>query len=459
MTEGVAPDGSLDRRGFIGSVGAAAMAPGFLAACDGERNDRAGDPDNAALPEAPDATTLRGSGDWEEVRSQFALSEDTIHMSAMLIASHPRPVREAIERHRQGLDRDPVTYLEANNTSGLNAARSAAADFLGVGQDAIALTDSTTMGVGLVYNGMRLQPGDEILSTQQDYYVTIEALRQLAERTGARVRQIPLYDRTETLSADEAVARIVGGINPRTRVVALTWVHSSTGYKLPAGAVGEAIAQINASRPDDRRILFALDGVHGFAVENVDMADLGCDFLMAGCHKWLFGPRGTGIIAAGAQGYAPLIPSIPSFLESGAFNSWITDDGAPGPNNARRMTPGGFQAFEHKWALREAFAWMQSIGKAQIADRTHQLAGQLKEGLRSIGGVKVQTPASTNQSAGIVAFDVEGWSPDAVVSRLRERNLIASVAPYAIPHVRLTPSIRNTPEEVDEALRVIRAIA
>ena len=449
MAEDFSDEPSLDRRKFIGSAGAAVLASGIVAACDG------GDAD---LPSAPDPATLSGTGDWEAIRSQFALSEDTIHMSAMLISSHPRPVREAIERNRQGLDRDPVTYLEANNTPGLNRAREAAAGFLGTDGDRIALTDSTTMSVGLVYSGMPLGPGDEILSTEQDYYVTIEALRQLSDRTGAQVRQIPLYERTESLSADEAVARIVRGITPRTRLVALTWVHSSTGYKLPAGAIGEAIAEINASRPEERRIFYALDGVHGFGVENVALADLGCDYLMAGCHKWLFGPRGTGIIAPGPLGYAPLFPSIPSFLEDRAFDSWITESGNAGPNNALRMTPGGFKAFQHKWALGDAFAWMESIGKERVAQRTHELARHLKEGLAAIDGVSVQTPVDSARSAGIVSFDVDGRSPAGAVRQLRERNIIASVAPYAVPHIRLTPSIRNSAAEVDEVLRVIRAM-
>lgn len=394
------------------------------------------------------------------MRAQFELSSDTIHMSAMLIASHPRPVREAIERHRRGLDRDPVTYLEANNTPGLNSARAAAADYLNVDRSTIALTDSTTMGVGLVYNGMRLRPGDEILSTEEDYYVTVEALRQLSERTGARVVQVPLYDRTEMLSADETVARILRGVTPRTRVVALTWVHSSTGYKIPAGTIAEAIARINDDRPEERRILYCLDGVHGFGVEDFTIPDLGCDFFMAGCHKWLFGPRGTGIIAAGTNGFAPLIPAIPSFVEQGGpFDAWITGDGDPGPNNGARMTPGGFKAFEHKWALTQAFEWQAQIGRSRIAARTHDLARQLKEGLRSIEGVTVQTPMSDQLSSGIVAFDVDGLSASAVVSRLRERKIIASAAPYAIPHVRLTPSIRNSSAEVETCVQAIRDIS
>src|SRR5215218_8514582 len=164
---------------------------------------------------------------WDGVRAQFALSDEYIHLSAMLIASHPKPVRDAIEEYRRAMDANPLTYLFRNNRSLQEAARTAAGHYLGVDASDIALTDSTTMGVSLVYNGLRLSPEQEILTTEQDYYVTHEAIRLAAKRTGARVRKISLYQQIEAVTADQIVDRIVQSVTPTTRVVALTWVHSS----------------------------------------------------------------------------------------------------------------------------------------------------------------------------------------------------------------------------------------
>src|SRR4051794_33642600 len=100
----------------------------------------------------------------------------------------------------------------------------------------------------------------------------------------------------------------------------------------------------------------------------------------------------------------------------------------------------------------------QDIGKARVARRTHDLAGQLKGGLRAMPQITVHTPRSEKLSAGIVSFDVEGLSPAAVVHCLRERRIIASVAPYAVPHVRLTPCIQNTPAEIETVLQEIHAL-
>src|SRR5688500_16916523 len=101
----------------------------------------------AAAGLAAPAARAFEADDWAGVRALFDLSPDRIHMSAMLIAAHHRPVREAIERHRRAMDRDPVEYLERNGDRLTEESRGAAARRMGVPAGRIALTDSTTMGV------------------------------------------------------------------------------------------------------------------------------------------------------------------------------------------------------------------------------------------------------------------------------------------------------------------------
>ncbi|MES2034840.1 MAG: aminotransferase class V-fold PLP-dependent enzyme, partial [Pseudomonadota bacterium] len=265
------------------------------------------------------------------------------------------------------------------------------------------------------------------------------------------------YEDAATATVGQIVGRIISEIKPQTRVLALTWVHSSTGMKMPIKEISAALAPINAARPERDRVLFCVDGVHGFGAENTTLPELGCDFLMAGCHKWLFGPRGTGVIFGTAYGWSRLTPTVPSFLASNAYSAWIGGYD-PGETTGARMTPGGFKAFEHVWALSEAFQFHQWIGKANVQARTHELALRLKIGLRQIPGVTVSTPMDPKLSAGIVSFDVAGFSAPAAVQRLRSQRVIGSAAPYAVQHVRLTPSIRNTPEDVDYALNAVRTL-
>ncbi len=442
---------TLGRRELLTQTGLA-LAAGAIASSAGTTDAVA--QGMSAWPLTPD--TLE---DWTAVRAQFALTNDFIHMSAMLISSHPKPVREAIDEHQRGMDANPITYLHQNNRRLQEVARAAAGQYLGISGSDIALTDSTTMGVALVYNGLRLTPDHEILTTEQDYYVTHEALRLAAKRTGAKVRKIPLYEHINGITEDQIVDRIAQAITPATRVLALTWVHSSTGLKLPLRRIADALDRINADRDESNRVLLCVDGVHGFGIEDVTLADLGCDFLMAGCHKWLFGPRGTGIVAGTKRGWDAVLPTIPSFIDGSTWDAWFTGTEPAGPTTGSRMTPGGYKAFEHQWALTQAFSFHQSIGKARVAARTYELARQLKEGLASMPHVSLHTPHSDSLSAGIVSFDVQGLSPSAAVMRLRERRIIASVAPYAVPHVRLTPCLANTFQEIETVLQEVRSLA
>jgi isopenicillin-N epimerase len=445
--------GPMDRRQFLSSMGLA-LAAGVLGSCADDAEQRRGD--EAARDTAGAG---RDDGDWDEVRNAFSLARDKVHLSALLISSHPRPVREAIDRYRRALDQDPAGYLERENSQRREEVRTAAARYLGAGAGEIALTDSTTMGIALVYHGLRLKPGDEVLTTEHDYYATHESLRLAAARSRAKVRRVRLHQQTQTASAGQIVANIRRSITRRTRVLALTWVHSSTGLKLPMDEISAVVKQINGKRNASERVLICLDGVHGFGVEDVEMDDLGCDFFMAGCHKWLFGPRGTGIVWGKKEAWRQTRPTIPSFMDGQSWNAWALERPPAGPSTAARMSPGGFKPFEHQWAMADTFRFHEAIGKSRIAARTRQLSRQLKEGLAAMPHVRLHTPLASELSAGIVCFDVQAMSETAVVERLRDRGIVATTTPYAESHARLTPCIYNTAEDIDAALREVRAMA
>jgi selenocysteine lyase/cysteine desulfurase len=392
---------------------------------------------------------------WTSVRAQFALDPRVTNFSTFLLAPHPRPVRNAVARYARALDRDAKRYLDRQED--MNAAeqrvRSSAARYLNVARDELALTDSTTMGLALLYGGLQLSEDDEVLTTTHDFYSTHEALRLRALRTGAHVRRIRLYENARTASVDEIVSAVRRSVTPKTRVLAVTWVHSSTGVKLPIRAIADALRST--------RVLLCVDGVHGFGIEATTPRELGCHFLVSGCHKWLFGPRGTGVIWGRSDAWDAVTPTIPTF-DGRAFRPWLEGQppppsGIPGLPRAAAMTPGGFHSFEHRWALADAFEFRRRIGRGRAAARTHALARRLKDGLAEVKRVRLVTPHSPALSAGLVCFGVEGQDPFEFVDRLYARaRIVASVTPYSMRYVRLGPTIANAPAEVD---RVIRAVA
>ena len=433
------------RRHFItGTLTAAVMGRTAFAA-----------PAMAAPPSKADGDDALGT--WASVRKQFLLDHDYVHMALMLFASHPRPVREAMERHRRGLDENPVLYLHAHFPLEAEV-RVAAAEYVGGKPEEIALTGSMTMGLAMLYGGLPLRPQQEILTTTHDHYVTHESLRLRALHTGAKVRKIPLYAVPERATENEIVANLMKGVGPRTRAVAVTWVHSSTGVKLPIRRMADALADINRKRSEADRVLLCVDGVHAFGVEQESMAELGCDFFVAGCHKWLFGPRGTGIVWGKAEAWKGHAGIIPSF-EWAALEAWMhgksPDELPPGP----RTSPGGFHAYEHRWALTEAFRFHQKIGKARVTARIHELGKRCREGLAAIPKVKLRTPMFETLSSGITCFEIDGLLPKAIVERLLARKIVASDSPYLASYARLTPGLLNTPEEVDRAVAEVKTIA
>lgn len=433
---------TMDRRHFLAGAGLAAAGAGALAA-------------DALRPEPVAADPQR---EWRAVREQFDLDPDYVHLGLFFITSHPRPVREAIERHRRGMDRNPLLY--AGGHMHLEAeAQKAAAEYLGAEPDEVALTDSTTMGLALVYQGMPLRAGQEILTTEHDHYSTHESARLAAERAGASVRRIPLFESPSTASEDEIVGRLRRAITPRTRAVGLTWVHSSTGMKLPLRAMAAAVAEANRGRAEEDRALLVVDGVHGFGVEDERAAQTGCDFFVAGCHKWLFGPRGTGVVWAKRETWKIMRPTIPAFHD-GPAAAWMRGETPPQREmRASWVTPGGFHSFEHRWALAEAFAFHRRLGPGRVAARIHALNEQCKEGLAPMARVRLHTPRGSKLSAGLVCFEVEGLRPGEVVDRLLRRRILATTTPYATTYARLAPSLLNTEEEIETTLREIRALA
>jgi isopenicillin-N epimerase len=396
---------------------------------------------------------------WRTVRNQFdQLSLDYIHLSSFFIASHPRPVREAIEKHRRAIDENPFVYLEEHMFDMPAKIQAAVAEYVGGKPDEIAITNSTTMGLALVYHGLTIKPGQEILTTTHDHFVHHEAIRLVAARSESTVKKIALFDDIAKVSEADIVARIKKAMTSKTRVVGVTWVHSSTGLKLPIRAIANAVADANKGRAESDRALLVVDGVHGFGVEDEDVAEMGADFFVAGTHKWMFGPRGTGIVWAKADTWKSHKLIFPAFAIE-PFTAWMAGTKSDAPTRASWITQGGFHAFEYEWALPAAFEFHKSIGRKNVADRIHALNDQCKEGLAAMPHVRLHTPRGRKLSAGLISFEVAGMKSADVVKKLLERKIVASTAPYRESYARLAPSLLNTPEEIDTTLSRIRELA
>lgn len=434
---------SMSRRRFLalpGIVGATALLPGTLL--------------HALAQETPPLPDL---SDWKSVRAQFALDPSLLHFASFFIASHPAPVRDAIEAWRRAMDRDPFGVIErglfeGDDTNVPLQVQRAVAEYLGGEPQEVCLTRSTTEGLALVYHGFPLRAGDEVLATTHDHYSHHESIRLATGRAGATMRKVALFEDAARASVDEMTGRLLGAVTPRTRVVGLTWVHSASGIRLPVRTMAAAL---KAKHPDVRLVV---DGVHGLGSVDETVAELGADYFCAGCHKWMFAPRGTGIVWARADDWARLRPTIPNFSELESYESWMQERAPATPNNAARMTPGGFHAYEHQWAMAAAFRMHLQMGRDRVGARIRALNERLKAQLADNRRVTVHTPRAGELSAGLVAFEVAGLGPQDVVKRLHEQRIVASTSPYAVSYARLAPSLVNDEDEVDRAARAVNGL-
>lgn len=390
--------------------------------------------------------TNPGQNKWQALRQQFDLDPEYLHFCNFLLTSHPKVVRDAIARFRARLDQNPGEMVDWDREElwgHENDVRAWAGRYFAVKPGQVALTGSTTEGLSMIYGGLQVPPGKEILISAHEHYSTNTRLEYRAQMMATQVRRVALFKEPHLASVDEILSNIRQAIRPETRVLGMTWVQSGSGVKLPIREVGELVKTVNQNRAEQDRIIYVVDGVHGFGIEDVTFADFNCDYFIAGTHKWLFGPRGTGvIIAREEQPQSYLIPSLPTFTK--------------GENFGTLMTPGGYHAFDHRLALGTAFELHLQLGKADVQARVHQLNDYLKQRLAEHRKVQLVTPRSPQLSAGFTFFRVEGRECDAVARHLMANKVISDAVDRDVgPVVRLAPGLLNDEAEIDRVMAIL----
>ncbi|KQM50938.1 class V aminotransferase [Pseudomonas sp. Leaf15] len=401
---------------------------------------------SALLAHAQAATQAPATNDpWTGFKQLFTQDPDYLHFSNFLVTSHPRPVRDAIERYRQQIDRNPGLAMDwglEETWKREGQVREWAGRYLNAQPAQIALTGSTSEGLAMIYGGIKLRPDQEILTTEHEHYATQNVLDFRVARQGTQVRRIRLFERASQVSSDEVLGNIKRAIRPTTRVLGMTWVQSGSGVKLPIGEIGTLVEELNRNRDDNDRILYVVDGVHGFGVENLDFPAMHCDFFIAGTHKWMFGPRGTGLVCARDAENKYVTPMVPTFSEDTNF--------------ATTMTPGGYHAFEHRWAADEAFKLHLQLGKAQVEARIHALNSELKTQLLAHPQIELVTPRRSDLSAGFTFFRVKDQDSEAVVAHmLKNRVVIDAVDRDVGPVIRTSPGLLNNSDEIQQFMALL----
>lgn len=399
----------------------------------------------AIIPQSLAGNPASPGDSWAGFRQLFTQDPDYLHFSNFLVTSHPKPVRDAIDRYRAQIDRNPGLAMDwdlQETWKREGQVREWAGRYLNAKPGQIALTGSTSEGLAMIYGGIQVRPDQEILTTVHEHYATEYSLDFRVRKQGTQVRKIKLFEDANRVSVDEVLGSIKRNIRPNTRVLGMTWVQSGSGVKLPIGEIGKLVDEHNRNRDDKDRILYVVDGVHGFGVENLDFPDMHCDFFIAGTHKWMFGPRGTGIVCARSEQNSYVTPMVPTFSEDNNF--------------ATVMTPGGYHAFEHRWAADEAFKLHLQLGKAQVQARIHQLNDELKSQLLAHSQIELVTPRSPELSAGFTFFRVKGQDSGEVAAHMMKNRVVIDAVDRDVgPVVRTSPGLLNTSTEIQRFMTLL----
>ncbi|WP_026534900.1 aminotransferase class V-fold PLP-dependent enzyme [Arthrobacter sp. H14] len=401
------------------------------------------------------------------ILSQQVNDRELVYLDSGATSQNPLSVIEAeqefYEQRNAAVHRGAHTLAVAA-TDVYEDARETVARFVGAASNEIVWTANATEGLNLLTYSFSnasagrggeparrfaLNPGDEIVVTELEHHANLIPWQELAFRTGAVLRYIPVDD-DGGLKMDEAASII----NPATKIVSFTHASNVLGSITPVAELTELAHKHGA--------LVVLDGCQSVPHMPVDVKVLDVDFLVFSGHKML-GPTGIGVL----YGKAELLDSMPPFLTGGSMITKVTMDGAEYLPSPTRFEA-GTQQVSQAAALAVAVNYLVETGMERVADWEAQLGQRLVSGLQQINGISVLGPPAGIERIGLAAFDVDGVHAHDVGQFLDDRGIAVRVGHHCAQplHRRLglTASTRastylyNTTDDVDFLLEAVAGV-
>jgi isopenicillin-N epimerase len=335
------------------------------------------------------------------VRQQLLLDKNIVYMNTGSLGPSPRLVVDKVSDVMHQLERNPVTENWGPLGKEMEAVRGKAAKFFNADVDEIILTRNTTEGLSLIGSSLKLNKGDEILTTNHEHGGGEVGLNYMAEKNGATIRKITMPLAAE--SKEQILQVIQNSISSKTKVLLLSHVVTITGMRMPLAEVAKITR--------DKGILFIVDGAQAPGMLAIDVKQLGADVYATSGHKWLLGPKETGIVYINKDIQGRISPV---FLASG---------------NASYSASSGTRNVANFIGLGEAFTWHELINKVKIEVRVLELSAYCRELLTEIKGIEIISPADKSLMSALVSVRVLKGKNRDIYTAMKKDNIVIKVLP------------------------------
>jgi isopenicillin-N epimerase len=381
--------------------------------------------------------------DWSAIGAEFESMPGAIYLNTGTCGRTPHPVLRAAREWQSRLAAEPCEVLWRRFAEALWPARERLARFVSAPATHVIFMANVTAGVNTVTNSLRLEPGREVLVTDQEYGAMVYAWQRATERAGAAMRTVDL-PRGPAFSPQAVIDCFDAAITRRTQVVHLSHISTATGLILPVREIC-AIAR-------DRGAVSVIDGAHAPGMIDVNLELLDCDFYTANGHKWLLAPAGSGFLYVRPGLEDRIEPLVVSW-------GWRYD-----PALAHERDEDGSTHFirSHEFqgtrdpapwlAMPAAIEFQESIGTARIQERDRELARYCRDVLRSGPGLEALIPDDATLSAALVSYRLPEWAPSDLQRRLwNEFHIETPVLDRPSGRcIRVSTHFYNTHDEVDQ---------
>src|SRR5215469_13846190 len=271
----------MDRRHLIG-IAAGALSLAAFKANAAERAAKA----SASLSDRTPEDVARDEDYWTEIRNAFTVDRNIINLDNGYVSPAPVPVQEAMRRYLDYSDMGPVNTMINVLEGQVEGVRANLARVAGCDKEEMAITRNASESNEIAQNGIDLKPGDEVLTTNQDYHRMLMAFRQRERRDG--IKLVTISFPVPPPSMEDLYRRFERAVTPRTKLILLCHITNRTGQIFPV----KRICQMAHARG----IPVIVDGAHAFNHFPYKLSDLDCDYYGVSLHKWTYAPIGTGFL-------------------------------------------------------------------------------------------------------------------------------------------------------------------